>query len=55
MSTDGGETWTEHKHPSTSLFGEVRSILATTENNRTVIYIGLYGGGIMKVWVTDNQ
>lgn len=55
VSTDGGETWTGHEHPSATLFGGVRSILATTENDRTVIYIGLYGGGVMKVVVTEGQ
>lgn len=53
ISTDGGDTWTQHRHPSTTLFGGVRSILSTTEADKTVVYLGLYGGGIMKVTVLD--
>lgn len=53
ISKDGGETWTEHRHPSDTLFGGVRSILATTENDRTVIYLGLYGGGIMEATLRE--
>lgn len=53
MSTDGGETWTQHPHPSATLFGGVRSILSTTEAGMTVVYLGLYRGGIMKVTVFD--
>lgn len=55
MSTDGGDTWTQHPHPSTTLFGGVRSILSTTEADETVVYLGLYGGGIMKVTVFDKS
>lgn len=51
MSTDDGNSWTEHRHPSDELFGGVRSILATTELGVTVVYLGLYGGGIMKVTI----
>lgn len=49
VSQDGGASWKQHQHPSTSLFGGVRSLLARTEQNRTVIYLGLYRGGVMKV------
>jgi photosystem II stability/assembly factor-like uncharacterized protein len=55
ISTDGGATWTQYQHPSTTLFGGVRSILATTEDDVTVVYLGLYGGGIMKVIVTRYE
>jgi len=54
VSTDGGDTWTEHEHPDGNLYGGVRSILATTGENRTVIYLGLYGGGIMKVVANEG-
>ncbi|MDQ2075134.1 hypothetical protein [Marinimicrobium sp. ABcell2] len=54
VSTDGGATWTKHQHSSTTLRGGVRSILATTENDATVIYLGLYGGGIMKLTVVKE-
>lgn len=49
VSSDDGETWEQYPHPSEDLYGGVRSILATTEDNATVVYLGLYGGGIMKV------
>lgn len=49
VSTDDGDTWTEHRHPDDTLLGGVRSILATTEDEETVVYLGLYGGGVMRV------
>lgn len=48
ISHDGGKHWTQHRHPSETLFGGVRSILASKEANETVLYLGLYGGGIMR-------
>lgn len=49
ISRDDGHSWEQYEYPSDDLFGGVRSILATTEDNTTVVYLGLYGGGIMKV------
>lgn len=49
ISQNGGVTWSKYLYPSQTLFGGVRSMLATTEENRTVIYLGLYRGGMMKV------
>lgn len=51
MSTDGGKHWQQYRHPSQTLFGGVRSLLASTEAGATVVYLGLYGGGIMKATV----
>lgn len=49
LSRDAGKTWTKYQHPSNKLFGGMRSILAATEAGKTVLYLGLYGGGVMKV------
>ncbi len=51
ISKDGGATWTQHRYPDNQLYGGVRSILSTSEDDKTAVYLGLYGGGIMKVTV----
>lgn len=54
ISRNGGSSWQQHAFDDPQLFGGVWSILATTENNQTVVYLGLYRGGIMKVRITRN-
>lgn len=49
VSKNGGASWSKYLYPSQSLFGGVRSLLATKEGEHTVLYLGLYRGGIMKV------
>lgn len=49
ISKNGGTNWSKYLYPSQSLFGGVRSLLAVKEGERTVLYLGLYRGGIMKV------
>jgi hypothetical protein len=49
ISVNGGGSWTQYHYPSNSLFGGVRSLIAVEEENKTVVYLGLYRGGIMKV------
>lgn len=49
VSTDDGVTWEQYQYSNDELYGGVRSILATAEDEVTVVYLGLYGGGIMKV------
>lgn len=49
VSRDSGQRWRQYRHPDNNLFGGARSLLAVTEQNRTVLYVGLYYGGIMKV------
>lgn len=49
ISRDNGASWEGHELPDAELFGGAWSLLAVTENDETVIYIGLYRGGIMKV------
>ena len=49
VSRDGGASWEMHEFDDPQLFGGVWSVLATTENGSSVVYLGLYRGGIMKV------
>lgn len=49
ISTDGGDNWVSLELDDPELFGGAWSISAVTENDGTVLYIGLYRGGIMKV------
>lgn len=48
VSRDGGVTWEEYKYPSDILYGGVTSVIAVKEGADTVVYLGLYGGGIVK-------
>lgn len=49
VSKDDGDTWVQYRYPNENIFGGVRSILAKAEGDATVVYLGLYGGGIMRV------
>lgn len=49
ISRDSGASWEQHQLDDPALFGGAWSIRAVTENGRTVIYVGLYRGGIVKV------
>lgn len=49
MSVDDGETWTEYRPADDDLDGGVRSVLAREEAGSTVVYLGLYGQGVVKV------
>lgn len=49
ISKNGGASWSKYLYPNQSLFGGVRSMLATQEGQHTVLYLGLYRGGMMKV------
>lgn len=49
VSSDGGESWTAYELNDPDLFGGAWSIRAVVEDGRTVLYIGLFRGGIMKV------
>ncbi|HEY7884904.1 MAG TPA: hypothetical protein VIC08_08175 [Cellvibrionaceae bacterium] len=39
VSTDRRENWTQHQHQNTSLFGGVRSLLTTRENDQSIVYL----------------
>ncbi len=49
ISTSGGKTWKQYQHPDTQLFGGVRSMLAVAQGDKTLLLLGLYGGGVMRV------
>ncbi|MBT8132253.1 MAG: hypothetical protein KJO35_08285 [Gammaproteobacteria bacterium] len=49
ISRNRGTTWEQHQLDDPNLFGGVSSILATQENNRSVLYLGLHRGGIFRV------
>lgn len=55
VSHDSGESWTAFEHDDLGLFGGAWSITAVTEGPDTVVYVGLYRGGIMKVrWLVTT-
>lgn len=49
VSTDAGTSWTAYELSDPDLFGGAWSVHAVVEDGRTVLYLGLYLGGIMKV------
>lgn len=49
-SDDTGESWQQYQYPAeASFFGGVRSMLLVQEQQRNVLYLGLWKGGIMRV------
>jgi photosystem II stability/assembly factor-like uncharacterized protein len=54
VSRDGGANWVQYAHDDPNLFGGVWSLHAVSENNETVIYAGLFRGGIVKVILPAN-
>lgn len=49
ISRDSGASWSSFELDDPGLFGGALSVLAVAEGGRTVLYVGLYRGGIMKV------
>ncbi len=49
ISRNRGVSWEQHQLDDPNLFGGVWSMLGTRENGRTVLYLGLYRGGIIRV------
>lgn len=49
VSKDGGENFERFEHDAALLRGGALSMLAVVDDGETVLYIGLDGGGIMKV------
>lgn len=49
VSTDLGASWSAYTLDDPDLFGGAWSLQAVTEGGRTVLYVGLFRGGIMKV------
>ncbi len=49
-SEDAGVSWQHYQYPAdASFFGGVRSMLLVQEQQRNVLYLGLWKGGIMRV------
>lgn len=48
-STDRGTSWTRFELADPDLFGGAWSVRSVIEDDRTVVYLGLFRGGIMKV------
>lgn len=51
ISEDDGETWAEYRPADADLNGGVRSVLARDEDGSTVVYLGLYGQGVVKATI----
>lgn len=49
ISTNDGLSWQRYRHPSSSLWGGVYSMTSRLENGETVLYLGLFKGGVMRV------
>jgi hypothetical protein len=49
ISTDSGASWAAYRLNEPGLFGGAWSVSAVVEDGRTVVYLGLFLGGIMKV------
>ncbi|WP_286269188.1 beta propeller repeat protein [Thalassotalea hakodatensis] len=49
MSKDDGQTWQSYTYEQQEFKGGVRSMLAVENAGKTVIYIGLYNNGVVKV------
>ena len=49
VSQDNGQSWQAYTYEKDGLEGGVRSLLAVEESSKTVLYIGLYKNGVVKV------
>lgn len=49
VSDDDGLSWHRIEHPEPGLFGGVWSMALRIEGGRSIIYLGLYRGGVMRV------
>lgn len=49
VSSDSGATWQQHAHDDPNLFGGAWSLHATVENGETVLYAGLFRGGMYRI------
>ena len=53
ISDDAGNNWKEFKHAPASLFGGAWSMVQKSEGNKTILYLGLYKGGVYEVVITE--
>lgn len=49
VSIDDGQNWTSYSHPDNTLYGGVYSILSRIENDKPVVYLGTFKGGVIRV------
>lgn len=50
-SNDGGQTWKSKVFGDKNLFGGAWDMVSTTENNKQVLYMALYKGGIARIQI----
>lgn len=55
VSRDRGASWTSFEHNPPGLLGGVWSLIVVPEEGRTVIYVGLDRGGIMKIIMSPDS
>lgn len=49
ISIDDGQNWTSYSHPDKTLYGGVFSLVSRVENDKPVLYVGTFKGGVIKV------
>ncbi|WP_340678511.1 hypothetical protein [Paraglaciecola sp.] len=49
VSSDDGQNWTSYPHPDKSIYGGVYSIISRIESGKTVVYLGTFKGGLIRV------
>jgi photosystem II stability/assembly factor-like uncharacterized protein len=54
VSSDSGASWAAYRLDEPGLFGGTWSVSAVVEEGRTVVYLGLFLGGIMKVLLPSD-
>lgn len=53
ISTDGGQQWSTQEFGNSNLFGGVWDMVLVVENNKQVLYLALYKGGIARIQLND--
>jgi photosystem II stability/assembly factor-like uncharacterized protein len=52
ISENGGETWRQFSHPNQNIFGGVRTMDILYEGDEAILFLGLYKGGVLKVYLS---
>jgi hypothetical protein len=53
LSTDGGQQWSTQKFGDNNLFGGVWDMVSVIENDKQVLYLALYKGGIARIQLNE--
>jgi hypothetical protein len=53
ISTDGGHQWSTQQFGDNNLFGGVWDMVSVVENNKQVLYLALYKGGIARIQLNE--